>query len=605
MVFITTMMTLANYGIGSSKTKDSNSAKVLSKSLQIRNRAELMLKQHLKSYFRVTTEKRNEIFSLINDYYSRIPFNVLIWNKYQTKQCIVDSILIKNTKFNPYKARQAFRLVEQMLINLVYLPWHKEFRKIYTYSGQYRLQISEPTIDIEEVLKAAGFEQTPECKMVFFLPDNRMPQVDDGESVTSVIFDCMVAQVVLTNIIEIFDNCCKQAKQCQESMTDINYYSWIQAYFRERSQQTTERACTNIQELLNNITNHLSKTDLTSLMIPPDRSQSTTALKSQNYATTSAEKVRGSPKLSTQERTREFLSQQTRDEEDELITLPNDLLRLPSGNTTANTINTSDFAKRPVNRGKSIDHGGLISHRSDLCRSPPSDIITHQQHSVRQLPQLNNGYNTNQFHQQALFDRESSTKSSQSPMIEFCDYIDSYHNNGSINHNHRTSNDSLSLQSNDLDLPHDDREQLIPRLNDLRISRALTHHHQDSHLVPSIKRNSFYDNDFETVANLNHHHSVKLNGPITHSTNQRHKFEEINYSNDPTSHLNHQQPITHQTSRGSAMLKYNSSCRKYESRDMEDRLANSRSYWSCSSCTYNNQISSEICEMCRNRRPSH
>lgn len=250
-------MMLANYGSGSSKQKNPNSAKILSKSLQIRTRAEVMLKQQLKSHYRINTDKRNEILNLISDYYSRIPFDLVIWNKYQTKQSIIDSILLLESKFNPYKAREAFKLLETMLINLVQLPWHSEFRKIHTYSGNFRLSITEPLIGIDDVLNAAGFQVSEECSMHLVLPNDKMPQVDDGESVTSVIFDCFLAQIVCTNIIEVFENCLK-SRQLDREFININQFSWIQAYFRERSQQTTERACSNIQYLLNNLTNYLN-----------------------------------------------------------------------------------------------------------------------------------------------------------------------------------------------------------------------------------------------------------------------------------------------------------------------------------------------------------
>lgn len=592
------MMTLANYGIGSSKQKDPNSAKVLSKSLQVRTRAELMLKQHLKSHFRVTNDKRNEIFNLINDYYSRIPFNVLIWNKYQTKQCIIDSILLLDSRFNPYKAREAFRLIEKMLINLVYLPWHKEFRRIHTYSGQYRLSISDPLLGVEELFRAAGFRPSTDSSMELVLPETKMPQVDDAESVTGVIFDCMIAQVVCTNIIEVFDNCCKQAKHCEEVMKDINYYSWIQAYFRERSHQTTERACTNIQELLNNLTNHLSKLDLTILKAPESSNHQSSTIKSQPLS--NSDRVRGSPKLNNQDRTRDIISQRSREDEDKTITLPSDLLRIP---TAINGIDVGN--KRQTNSNKHGECEGLLNQHqllSNINRQINNETGTQQLIASKQFSHLNNGYHTNHYHKQALYDRAaSSSRSSQPTLNETCDLVDSYHCNGATNNIYRNSNDSLSHPSIELDLSHNDREPLIPRYNDSRVNRApATHHHQQPTFAP---KRSLHDNDFEPSA-TNHHHLTKTSGILTHPTNRQH-FDDVGYFNDSTSHPS-QLSSTHQSSKGSSLLKYNnSSYRKYESRDNENKLMNSRSFWSCGSCTYNNQICSEICEMCRTRRPSH
>lgn len=492
------MMTLANYGLGSNRQKDPNSAKVLSKSLQIRNRAEMLLKQQLKTHYRISNDKRTEILNLISDYYSRIPFYLVIWNKYQTKQSIIDSILLLDTKFNPYKAREAFKLIEVMLTNLVHLPWHKEFRKICTYSGQFRLSISESLIGIEEVFKAAGFKNSAENPMHLILPDSRMPQVDDSESVTGVIFDCLMAQIICNNIIEVFENLCKSKQQIDENVININLYSWIQCYFRERSQHTTERACSNIQELLNNVSNHLSKLDFSAIkstaqsnrVVNQSNDRDLAGLASKSLGTNSSLDIRRSPKPSAQERTREFLAQKTRDEVDNLLTLPSDLLRIPT-----------------------------TSHHSAISLNQNS--------------------------------------------------------NDSINH----------LSMSEIDTPiNNDREPLIP------YRKPMQHQSQAQPPVSSSKRNSLYDNEFEGGASS---HLTKSNGHGHLGLNRTHHFDEP-YFSEFSSHP--QLP---------SYTKYNSSpYRKYESRDIDNnKLTNGKTHWSCGSCTYNNQ-GSEICEICRNRRPS-
>lgn len=573
------MMTLANYGIGSSKQKDPNSAKVLSKSLQIRTRAEVLLKQQLKSHHRITIDKRNEILNLISDYYSRLPFNLVIWNKYQTKQSIIDSILLLDSKFNPYRAREAFRLIETMLINLVQLPWHKEFRKIYTYSGQFRLSISEPLVGIEDVLHAAGFQESKECSMHLILPDDKMPQVDDGESVTSVIFDCLVAQVVYTNIIEVFENCFK-SKQFEENSNNINHYSWIQAYFRERSLHTTERACSNIQELLNNLTNYMSKIDFSAIKSSAQNNivanqsieRNTTGLTRRVSSSSSHNDVRGSPKLSAQERTREFLAQQSH-EDDNLLTLPSDLLRIPSS--------SDGTSKKVSSLNKYNDQeSGLARERQQ------SSVRASYDEAIKQRALLNNGYNTHQYHQQALYDHKSSSKP-----IEPYDSAD-YHNN-TLNL-HRISTDSMNHPSiSEIDTPINyDREPLIPYRRSAPQQNPLQ----------SSKRNSLYDNDFEDNATSGH--MLKSNGSGQLGSGRGHHFDEP-YFSESSSHPQ-LSSYTNNQIRGSTVSKYSSSpYKRYESRDHDNsKSTNGRSFWSCGSCTYNNQINSEICEMCRNRRPS-
>lgn len=555
------MMTLANYGLGSSRQKDLNSAKALSKSLQIRNRAELSLKQCLKAHYRVIDEKRVEILNSIKEYYSRVPFNVVIWNKYQTKQCVIDSILLLDSKFNPYKARDAFKIVEEMLINLVYLPWHQEFRRIYTYSGQFRLKVSDPLIGIEEVLKAAGFEQkSAPSVMHLILPEDKMPQTDDGESVTGVIFDCMIAQVILTDIIDVFETCLKQSKQSDEQlMEEVNCYSWIQTYFQERCHQITDRACSNIQELLNNITNHLSKLEFSVIKSSNKNNGHDIGFASQQHGdridgskSKSSDKL-DSLKLSAQERTRKFLAQQSIEDEN-LLRLSNDLLKLPvtSGETAKTTVinhkqhrDTEEPDHRPASRP---NHGESI-HRPALRDGSGS-------------------FNSNSHHQQVLSNRLAPKTN------ETCTLSDHI----SID---RCDNDSM----NHTDIPYNDKEPLLPRYD-----RKITSHQPYS----VTKRNNYHENEFG--GNL-----------LSYSNGSSHQLGSGKYQYDKpyfSGSSSHQQ-FSSDPLRGASSRYENHSHKKYESRDLDNsRLINSRLYWSCGSCTYNNQISSEICEMCRNRKPS-
>lgn len=260
-------MTLANYGLG--KSKDVNPAKVLSKALQIRVKAEFLLHQHLKTNSKLNDEKRLEIINLLKDYYSKIPFNSITWNKYQTKQCLVETIFTFDHKFNPYKTRDAFACIEQMLINLVHLPWLKEFYRIYLYSGKFRLCISEHIFDVEQIFLEAGYEYQEANPWHLVFPSDKLPSKDETESVLSVIFDCLMAGLVCNNIIEVYESNCKHHVKTsplalsmsfggEDCYPHINHYSWIQSYFKERCLQTTDVAAANIQELLNNISNHLA-----------------------------------------------------------------------------------------------------------------------------------------------------------------------------------------------------------------------------------------------------------------------------------------------------------------------------------------------------------
>jgi len=521
------MMTLAKYGIGSSKQKDSKSARVLSKSLQIRNNAESTLKQSLKAHFKVKSEKRLEILNSISDYYSRIPFDVVIWNKYQTKQCIIDSILLLDYKFNPYRARDAFMHVERMLTNLVHLPWHREFRRIHTYSGLYRLSICDPLIGIEEVFKAAGFRESKECVMHLVLPDDKMPQIDDGESVTGVIFDCMLAQIVLSDIVDVFE---KSSKRRDEASTEVSN-SWIQAYFRKRSQQTSDNACSSIQGILSNISNNLYRTDNNVIAKASNLDERETAYP--------VDEISESLRLSDQEKPNCLTMQQSFIDEN-LLALSDDLLRLPPN----------------LDRIKKVTPA--IKYNNHESSSQKSACPTH---GSNPQPLLNNGYYQRQSHQQALYDRLPYKPP------ESCDLVD-FHSNPGVSRNNGDSSNHLS----DLNESHNDREPLLPRY--------------DRRIIPNTnstqtKRNLINDTDFDRI------HLNRSVGAGHLGSGQRYHSDPP-YLNESTSHSQLSSPHPVKSSR------YN----------MSPYKSSSRIHWSCGSCTYNNLISSEICEMCRNKRPS-
>lgn len=558
-------MTLANYGIGFNKHKDTNFTKVLSKCLQIRNRAELAFKQCLKNRYKTTPEKRNEFIQSIAEYYSRLPFNVVIWNKYQTKQCINDSIFL-NPDFNPYKAKEAFRLVEEMLINLVWLPWHQEFKKIHTYSGHYRLFVSGPLIGIEEVFKAAGFQESFDCPLHLLIPEDKMPQVDEGECVTSVIFDCMIAQVVCSDIIDVFENVCRTSKLHINDYCDyISRYQWIQRYFRERVDQTSDRACHSIQDLLNDLANHLMRPDTKTLQIKsqPVDYLGETSNKNSEFAQRSSSKE--SLKSNTQLRTREFLASQMLENN----SIPNELLRIPSSKVDI------------YNRRRLPEVNQFNAPRSSNIRPSIQEI---HNHSYNQPPMLNNGFDTNQYQKQSSYD--------------FTDCLTRHNTNS-----HRNNSESLSTPCHhhlvEIDTPHSDREPLIPKYD----RRPASLHHSSIH---NYKKGNIYDDGF------NNHSTIKSNG-VSHFGQMISSSREHFRDNHIDFDRHHHQPSSHsqissENHNRLNLSKYSNPLqRKYESRDLPNDtniLANNRTYWSCGSCTYNNLFSSEICEMCRGRRPS-
>lgn len=547
------MMTLANYGIGSSKQKDPNSAKVLSRSLQIRNRAEQALRQCLKSHYRVTVDKRNDIMASLTDYYSRIPFNVVIWNKYQVKQCIIDSISVLDVRFDPYKAREAFKTIETMLLNLTYLPWHSEFRTIYTYSGQFQLLVSKPLVEPETVLEAAGFQRSPDCHLHLVLVNDKMPQVDDSESVTSVLFDCMLAQVVLSNIIEVYENICRTSKLEPIQSSEINGYSWIREYFRERSHHTTEKACSNIQEILNNLANNLARLETIQYKSNSGPSDKTSNLASQKINCV-GNGIGEPSKQTPQERTREFLAQQSQDD-DNLLTLSNNLLRLPSEST------------------RNLTQQAIKHNESDNATTFKN---TTTRNGFKESTKLNNpsinGYNSNQYSKRTLFDR---LPSESTDIFDSIDYT---------SRNNAAPPLYIQPNSRDVDIPSNDCEPLLPRY-DRRVAQ--------SYSQPQLKRTSMYDNDFDNA------------GYQAKSTNAT-QLSASRYESHLDETSSHAPQASSNVLRGlNSSGRFNSSpYKKYESNNIDiSKNSNSRLTWACGLCTFNNSVVSDICEMCRNRRP--
>lgn len=558
------MMTLANYGIKSSKYKDPISAKSLNKSLQIRNRAESSLKHCLKTFHRVPKDKRNDIIGALEEYYSRVPFNVLVWNTNQTKQCVENSILSLDYDFNPYRAREAFRTIEEMLINLEYLPWHKEFTKIFTYSGGFKHTISDPLADAESVLKAAGFEQESDDRpMHLVIHPKGAQQVERFELIAHVIFDCMLAQVIMSDIIDVFENCCKASKTAPSQVpnNEINCYTWIQHYFRERSHQISEKACSSIQELLNNITNHLTKHRMTSVKTS---SRNERSLDGPNLDRVNEISY---PKKETGDTQQRKLMIPKSIEDSNLFKLSDDLLKLPNYSEHANRSLVTKRDPACIIESRSTDHSSIPFHNGETHADLPRETITSQyaNHAIRSLPKSR----------------------------EILDMIDSQVTTGRANNNSDNDNE-FSAHAIRPDVFPTDRELLIPK--------------QERKYVAPNQRESYRHNyQAQPISNRQPYRSQVDVSPGNLIDQYR------NHSAVGTSKSNHEDPSRFRNSPSSQLLqaaskssssRYDSDTdhRRYEYRDA-DRPFSSRSYWSCNSCTFLNQTSNDICEICGNRKP--
>lgn len=468
----------------------------------------------------------------------------------------------------------------------------------------FRLVVSDPLIGVEEIFKAAGFEQeSREAPMHLILPPNKMPQTDDGESVTSVIFDCLIAQVVLNNIIEIFENCCKASRQPGEHLKgEVNCFSWIQNYFRERTHYTNERACSNIQHQLNDITDHLSRLEFSAIKSGPKQangqlsgSQSSEILnhKSSSFSTGEHKNSGSSPTLTAQERTRKFLAQQPIDDEN-LLKLTDDILKVPNYDTNKEVVQKQlpDYdgsgPSKPPNRP--ADHGASSSS-ADLARHNGYLSNTHYQYQPRDGPP-------------GASDRSASKLSDSYNKIDNKVGLNSLGSQRSITDSH------MLASSMRADPPHNDRELLIPRQDRRYVTNQLQYRQQMAGNMKSRANSSYDQHEFDGHTQV--HHNAGLNyhgGP----QNRHHLYDRPSCYEESSSSRHHNdqyqgvQPSM--GGRGSNSRYGSSSNAKYESRNNQTNnhgnlMTHGRSYWSCGSCTFNNLADSEICEMCRNRKSS-
>lgn len=562
------MMTLANYGLKGGRHKDPNSAKAISKSIQVRNKAETLLKQTLKVYHRIPEDKESEIIELLQDYYGKIPYESVVWNKVQSKQCIVDSILLLDTRFNPYKARRAFKKIRQMLNNLHHLPWHKEFRRIYTYSGEFRMIVSDPLIGVEDILSAAGYtNDDPEQPMHLVLGDNRMPQLDSGESVTSIIFDCMMAEVIFDEIIRIFEDCLKFLKHPIPMIYDdvINHNSWIQDYFHTRYRSTMDKARSDIQSQLINLTSFFSKLDASFMKAGPKVQRN---LYSQNLQTmndrlaTTAGKSLDTLNSSTgrQSKSSETAQQQARRFLAQDAFLDSNLLKLSDDVLTAPESNNSGFT-----------------------RFSPSSSSSHQQQrsmiNSSNLARTNGSFNTANQNKQFQYNQNRTVLSDRYPSIDIVD--------------HKPNTASASLIRGypiGVDVPQNDREPLLITRNEqnqilARKTRGY-HNYQTDPAYAACGSSSDHSN---SNCHTQRHYSIEAY-PNEIKTSQKLLNNQRQQQQAPNQLPEHPTPSRYE----------NSSHKKYEMRE-PSRVFN-KMHWFCRSCTYRNQNDSEICEMCNSGR---
>lgn len=234
-------------------------SKTLNKALQLRTKAENLFKRQLiiqqpsKHHCIISDNDdiRQEILKLLYDYYARIPLTNLLWNTSDVKQCLHDSMALLD-HFDPYKAKQAFKLVASMLMNLINWPWLKEYHRIHTYGGLFKSLILSQLCQDKciNIFRRVGYQLVNDT---LELTDFKCSQ-KSMDIVTSIIFDCLLAETTCQDIIDVYENSrlCKSISASKQSI-HVNFKSWIKFYYRQRLDLLSDCSAFNIHNKLNSI----------------------------------------------------------------------------------------------------------------------------------------------------------------------------------------------------------------------------------------------------------------------------------------------------------------------------------------------------------------
>ena len=140
-------------------------------------------------------EMRTKIECLIAEYLSLVP-NTHKFNFYEVSHCLNTSIT-ENQSFSAYKASNAFEALEKYATNLITLPWRNEYHSICPYSGFYKHVIDKHLIGAENILFLMGYVEN-RSKGIYQL----VPPIDP-DRVCRVSLECLVAFVELQIMIQI------------------------------------------------------------------------------------------------------------------------------------------------------------------------------------------------------------------------------------------------------------------------------------------------------------------------------------------------------------------------------------------------------------------
>ena len=146
----------------------------------------------------VKLKTRTKIECLIAEYLYLVPHSHKFCYS-QFSNCFNRSI-IENPEYSAYKASSAFEALEKYATNLLMHPWRKEYHVICPYGGFYRHNIHKVLVGAEHIISLMGFEYNS-SKESFEL----IHSIIDPDKVSKVSLECLVAFVECQIMIQIRD----------------------------------------------------------------------------------------------------------------------------------------------------------------------------------------------------------------------------------------------------------------------------------------------------------------------------------------------------------------------------------------------------------------
>jgi len=165
-------------------------------------------------------EIRKKLEGLVGDYLSIVPQQRKFVSS-ATGEIILNSAKLK-PDFSLIKAANAFRAIEQYAANIINQPWRQEFWSIRQYSGFYKHSVETALFGAEKMFLDMGYSANSGQAQVLCLAQPRVGQHPVNiDMVTSVARDCVLACVECHLLAEIHNNVSAQFPTLLEEVIEF------------------------------------------------------------------------------------------------------------------------------------------------------------------------------------------------------------------------------------------------------------------------------------------------------------------------------------------------------------------------------------------------